>query len=172
MKTFKRNRTSKRKTDIGQTKQGWYQGVFEPKNPHKYKGRKKPFYRSGLELKLMRTLDLSDWCIEWLSEEPQIKYVNPLTKTQANPTGNVWNYHPDFVVVIDNGDGTRSTKMIEVKPYKQTKAPKPVGQGRSRKLVEHESRTWAMNTAKWDAAIEYCKKRGWEFIIMTEKNIK
>lgn len=164
-------RTNRRRRDVGQTKQGWYQGVFEPKNPQKYKGRKKPFYRSGLELKLMRRLDMSDWCVEWLSEEPQVKYVNPLTKSAQNPAGNVWNYHPDFVVVIDNGDGTTSTKMIEVKPFKQTKPPKPSGRGRSRKLVEHESRTWVMNQAKWDAAKSYCKQRGWDFVIMTEKDI-
>jgi hypothetical protein len=165
-------RTKKRKRDVGQTKQGWYQGWFEVQNPQKYKGKKKPFYRSGLERKLMKTLDTSDWCLEWLSEQPQVKYVNPLTKTPQNPAGNVWNYHPDFVVVVDNGDGTTSTKMIEVKPQKQTKPPKPSGRGRSRRLVESETRTWVLNQAKWDAAKDYCKKRGWEFIIMTEKDIK
>jgi hypothetical protein len=157
--------------DLGQTKQGWYQGVFQPTNAEKYKGKKLPFYRSNLELKFMKYLDLSPKCLEWLSEEPKIPYLNPLTKTSQNPSGKMWNYHPDFVVKITNGVKTW-VQMIEIKPYKQTKPPKPYGQGRSKRLVESETKAWLMNQAKWEAAKKYCENMNWEFVILTEKDIK
>ena len=28
------------------------------------------------------------------------------------------------------------------------------------------------NLAKWSAAADYCKKRNWEFIVLTEKGLK
>lgn len=31
--------------------------------------------------------------------------------------------------------------------------------------------TWGVNEAKWKAAEEYCKDRGWKFIIMTEHEL-
>ena len=172
MKSRRPARKVRKKRDVGQTKQGWYQGEFQPTNPSKYKGNKLPFYRSGLELKLMKTLDKSEWCVEWLSEEPKVPYRNPLTKSPTNPAGRIWNYHPDFVITMDEGDGVLITKMIEVKPYKQTFAPKAGGRGRSKKLVESEAKAWAMNSAKWEAAKRFCEIRGWKFIIMTEKDIK
>jgi hypothetical protein len=30
---------------------------------------------------------------------------------------------------------------------------------------------WAINQAKWEACREYCKDRGWEFKIFTEKEL-
>ena len=32
--------------------------------------------------------------------------------------------------------------------------------------------TYAINQAKWEAAREYCKDRGWEFMLITEKELK
>jgi hypothetical protein len=31
--------------------------------------------------------------------------------------------------------------------------------------------TWGINTAKWKAAEEYCRDRGWKFQIFTEKEL-
>jgi len=31
--------------------------------------------------------------------------------------------------------------------------------------------TYAKNTAKWKAAEEYCRKKGWKFKILSEKDI-
>jgi len=31
--------------------------------------------------------------------------------------------------------------------------------------------TWGVNQAKWKAAKEYCEKKGWEFRILTEKEL-
>ena len=159
---------SKKKRDVGQTKQGWWQGVYEVKNPAKYMGSKPPYYRSGLEKRFMTLLDESDICLGWLSEEPKIPYVHPVRTLEEERTI-VWNYHPDFLIKREE-NGTIIYELIELKPYKQTIVPKPSGRGRSKKLVETEQKTWAVNQAKWEAAIAFCKERGWTFKIVTEKD--
>ena len=59
--------------------------------------------------------------------------------------------------------------MIEVKPHHQTREPKP--QKRLTKKYLNEVKTWGVNQAKWEAAIDYCKDRGWKFQILTEKEL-
>jgi hypothetical protein len=34
-----------------------------------------------------------------------------------------------------------------------------------------EVKTWGVNEAKWKAALEFCKDRGWSFHIFTEKEL-
>jgi hypothetical protein len=60
--------------------------------------------------------------------------------------------------------------MVEVKPLRQTKQPKK--QKRQTKAYITEVVTYAINQAKWEAAKEYCKDRGWEFMLITEKELK
>ena len=59
--------------------------------------------------------------------------------------------------------------MIEVKPYAQTHAP--IAKKRLTKKYLNEVKTWGVNQAKWEAAMEYCKDRGWKFQILTEKEL-
>ena len=63
----------------------------------------------------------------------------------------------------------RDRKIIEIKPAKQVKEPK-IQKKRTRKYVT-EVMTYAKNTAKWEAAEDFCKDRRWEFQIMTEKEL-
>jgi hypothetical protein len=35
----------------------------------------------------------------------------------------------------------------------------------------NEVKTWGVNQAKWEAALEYCKDRDWKFQILTEKEL-
>ena len=60
--------------------------------------------------------------------------------------------------------------MVEVKPLRQTKQPKK--QKKQTKAYITEVVTYAINQAKWEAAKEYCKDRGWEFMLITEKELK
>ena len=39
------------------------------------------------------------------------------------------------------------------------------------KSVINEIATWGINEAKWDAALSFCQDRGWEFKIITEKEL-
>ena len=53
---------------------------------------------------------------------------------------------------------------------KQTKEPNT--QKRVTKKYISEVTTWAVNKAKWKAAEEFCLDQGWEFKIITEKELK
>ena len=35
----------------------------------------------------------------------------------------------------------------------------------------YETKTWGVNSAKWEAAKLYCKNKNWEFKILTEDHI-
>jgi hypothetical protein len=65
-----------------------------------------------------------------------------------------------------NKDGKQETILIEVKPSKQTK--EPVRPKKVSKKFITEVKDWGVNTAKWKAAEEFCKDRGWQFKIFTE----
>jgi hypothetical protein len=137
-----------------------YQGYFKPKNPKKYKGDPTNIiYRSGWELKLMFYLDEHKDVVSWASEEIAIPYRSPID-------GRVHRYFPDFIVTKINKEGIKETSVIEVKPKAQTKPPKKQENITKRYLTEVKN--WGMNEAKWKAANEFCKDRGWSFHIFTE----
>jgi hypothetical protein len=137
-----------------------YKGFFKPKNPQKYRGNPTNIiYRSGWELKLMLYLDGHKDVISWGSEEVIIPYRSPLD-------GKIHRYFPDFLVTKMNKDGLKETALIEVKPKNQTHPPKKQEKITRRYLTE--VKTWGVNEAKWKAAVEYCKNKGWSFHIFTE----
>lgn len=140
-----------------------YQGFFKPKNPQKYRGDPTNIiYRSRWELKLMMYLDTHDEVVSWGSEEVVIPYRSPVD-------GRMHRYFVDFVVTKINKDGKKETALIEVKPAIQTKPPtKPQ---KVTKRYINEVFTWGVNEAKWKAATEFCKDRGWSFHIFTEQEL-
>ena len=139
------------------------QGRFKPRNPGKYKGDPSNIiYRSSWEKKFMLWCDCNLNVLEWGSEEIVIPYRSPLDRR-------VHRYFPDFYVKSRDKNGSTVKRLIEVKPYAQTKAPKP---GRKTKKLLTEIATWGVNQAKWKAAKEYCKDRRWEFVILTENELK
>lgn len=144
----------------------FHQGIFKPLNPQKYKGDPtNVIFRSRWELKCMSDFDKHPDIIEWSSEEVVVQYKNPIT-------GRVHRYFPDFVIKKRNHSDNRiTTIMIEVKPHKETKPPRVQSGKKPSKKYLTEVATWGKNSAKWEAADKYCKQRGWEFIILTEKEI-
>ena len=141
-----------------------YKGIFRPKNPKKYKGDPSNIvYRSRWELLLMTRLDAHPDVLEWSSEEMCIPYRSPIDNR-------IHRYFPDFIVKKKNAsDGKIETVMIEVKPKAQTKPP-AVQQKPTRRYI-NEVHTWGINSAKWKAAEEYCKDRGWKFQIFHEDHL-
>jgi hypothetical protein len=138
-------------------------GYFKPKNPKKYRGNPTNIiYRSGWELKLMMYLDNHKDVINWSSEEIIIHYRSPIDNK-------IHRYYPDFLVTKINKEGVKETFIIEVKPKKQTKPP--VKQEKLTKAYLTEVKAWGINEAKWKAALEFCKERGWSFHIFTEKEL-
>jgi len=140
-----------------------YKGVFKPRHPAKYKGdASNIIYRSRWELVFMKYLDDHPDVVHWASEELIIPYRSPID-------GRVHRYFPDFWVKKVNREGKQDVAVIEIKPFKETKAPEP--QKTLSKRYLYEVKTWGVNSAKWDAARKYCKERKWDFVIITEKEL-
>jgi hypothetical protein len=141
-----------------------YKGYFKPNNPSKYNGDPSNIiYRSRWEAVFMSYLDKNSNVIKWSSEELIIPYRSKID-------GRIHRYFPDFWVKKLNKEGKQDVVVIEIKPYAQTLPPKK--QDRITKKYLYEVKTYGVNKSKWEAAEEYCKDRGWDFAIVTEKELK
>ena len=139
-----------------------YKGWFTPKNRSKYKGdSENVVYRSSWELRVMKWLDENPSVIWWASEELIIKYKSPIDQK-------IHRYFPDFIVRLKQKNGAESTVVIEIKPQKQT--VKPVQKRKTKRYLQ-EAATYAVNQEKWRAADLFCKEHGWEFKLITEKEL-
>ena len=139
-----------------------YKGWFTPKHRSKYKGdSENVVYRSSWELRVMKWLDENPSVIWWASEELIIRYKSPIDQKMHK-------YFPDFIVRLKQKNGTESTVVIEIKPQKQTVKPE---QKRKTKRYLQEAATYAVNQEKWRAADLFCKEHGWQFKVLTEKDI-
>lgn len=139
-----------------------YNGRFIPKNISKYRGDiTKIVYRSSYELKFMNWCDKNDSVLEWGSEEIIVPYRSPLDNK-------VHRYFVDFYAKIHTKKGIQKF-LIEVKPSRFTQEPKiPL---RKTKRFIAEVKQWGVNLAKWESATEFCLDRGWQFLIITEKEL-
>lgn len=142
----------------------YYQGLFTPKNPQKYIGDVNNIvYRSFWELKFMRWCDLDENILEYGSEEIVIPYFDVTTEK-------VRRYFPDFYMKIKTSQNTIEKYIVEIKPKKQTTAPKQPK--RKTKNWLYESVTYEKNRCKWAAAELFCQKHGLKFKIVTEIELK
>jgi len=137
------------------------QGIFNPVNKEKYKGTLPILYRSSYELKYMRWADHNPAIISWGSESIIIPYQNPLT-------GRVSRYFVDSNITLKTKNGEFKKYLIEIKPAIQTMPPKPTKNTRS--LLRRQAE-YVKNRAKWAAAEQWSKKKGYEFTILTEKHL-
>ena len=112
----------------------------------------------------MSYLDNHDNVIRWSSEEVIIPYRSPID-------GRSHRYFPDFYVEQINNNNTVDKILIEVKPKCQTIPPVVQSGKKPTKRYINEVKTWGVNKAKWEAANEFCKDKGWEFRLMTEKEL-
>jgi hypothetical protein len=136
-----------------------YKGIYRPSNPKKYVGdSKRIVYRSLLERRFMLYCDRTEDITNWASEEISIPYISPIDKK-------LHRYYPDFIVKTSKG----KKYIIEIKPYKQTSQPK--APKRKTKAYLREQLEYIKNTAKWQAAKAFCEDKGFEFKIMTEKEL-
>jgi hypothetical protein len=139
-----------------------YKGKFTPQNPKKYNGNPDNIiYRSSWELRCMKWFDDNPNIIWWSSEELAIPYYSPVDKRMHR-------YFPDFIIKVKRKDDTIMTYVVEVKPEAQTKKPT---QKRKTKNFLRESITYVVNQMKWRAADEFCHAHGWQFKIVTEKDL-
>jgi hypothetical protein len=137
-------------------------GLFHPKNPKKYNGNADNIvYRSSWEIRVMKWLDDNPSVIWWASEEIAIPYKSPIDQR-------VHRYFPDFIVKLKQKNGKETILILEVKPESQTK--QPVRKRKTQRFIQ-ESVTYAVNQEKWRAADLFCKEHGWQFKVLTEKDL-
>ena len=135
-----------------------HQGRFKPSNPKKYCGDvTNIIYRSSYELKFMKWCDLNENIVEWGSEELAIPYRSPIDNR-------IHRYYPDFYMELNN-----KKYLIEIKPSRFTQEPK-IPKRKTKRFIE-EVRQYGTNIAKWKSATEFCIDQGWEFKIITEKEL-
>lgn len=116
--------------------------------------------RSSWESRFAFYCDLNPAIVAWGSETIIVPYTSPID-------GNVHRYYVDFWVKVKSKLG-ETTYLVEIKPNAQCKPPKGVKGRRTRERVLEETKTYAINQAKWAAAKEYARRRGWEFIVLDE----
>jgi len=132
---------------------------FIPTNPQKYSGDVSNIVmRSSWETRFANWCDKNPQIIRWSSEETVVPY--------RCPTDNkIHRYFIDFKITLADG----RTYLIEIKPLKQLS--QPVFPGKRTKRYLTESFYFIKNQAKWKAANDYAKDRGWGFKIITEKEL-
>lgn len=140
-----------------------HKGLFNPVNDNKYRGSRPIVYRSGLELNFFRWCDRNERVLQWGSESVVIPYISP-------KDGRMHRYFVDSVLVLKTDDGNKKF-LVEIKPDKQTRPPSTISR-KSKKNLLYEQINWAVNSSKWEAAKNWCQKNGFEFVILTEKDLK
>lgn len=138
----------------------YVQGIFIPKNGDKFLGSK-AIYRSSLELRFMKFCDVNENIIKWGSENVVVPYLNPLD-------GKIHRYFVDNFVMIKEGNQVKKY-LVEIKPSSQLSPP--TTKYRRKSNLIYEQTMYITNQAKWEAARKFCDKKGYSFIILTEKHL-
>jgi hypothetical protein len=133
------------------------QGIYTVKNTNKYVGKHAPKYRSGWELTFMTFCDNNKNVLYWASESLMIPYRHPIT-------GKKTIYIPDFFVVYQNKYKQKIAEVVEIKPKKESLIESRTASAKNKLIV-------AINHAKWQAAMAYCKQYGYTFRVITEDDL-
>ena len=140
------------------------QSYYVPVNKEKYKGSMPIICRSSWERRFCEYCDLNSSITYWSSEGFTIPYISPIDKKYHN-------YFIDFVILVKrktNDKVKQHVILIEIKPKNQTKPPIPTPKNRMTIKYKKQVETYLINQSKWKATKEFCKKKGFEFLILTE----
>jgi hypothetical protein len=137
----------------------FHKRIYKPIFPEKYTGDPTNIImRSSWETRFASWCDKNPSVLKWSSEETVIPYRCPTDDR-------IHRYFVDFKIQVSTG----KTYLVEVKPSSQCQPPVYPGKRTQRYITE--SLTFVKNQAKWKAANEYAKDRGWEFKIITENEL-
>ena len=90
-------------------------------------------------------------------------------------------YYPDFYYEMRNSEGVLKQVVVEVKPFKEYKMVQDLNEGnlvvpengmKKLKNFEYDLKMAYKNKNKWETMINWCNKKGYEFIIITEQHLK
>ena len=136
---------------------------YHPSNPDKYKGTIPIIYRSKWEYDVFRAIDKNPNILSWSSESIIIPYRSPVD-------GKMHRYFPDIFIEAHGKNGEILSELIEVKPYTQT-IPPTITPRMTETTKRKATETYAINQAKWKSAKAVCEKKGWKFVVLTEREI-
>jgi hypothetical protein len=159
------------------------QGNYIPKNKDKViklNTQGGVYYRSSWEKKIMYWLDNNNTITKWGAECMRIPYQmthfdNGDSKVKEHC------YYPDFYYEMRKSDGVLKQVVVEVKPAKEYKMVLELNEGRLNvpdkglkklKNFEYDLKMAYKNKNKWETMINWCEKKGFEFIIITEDHLK
>ena len=159
------------------------QGNYVPKNKDKVlklNNNGGVYFRSSWEKKIMTWLDLNEKIIKWGAECMKIPYQmthfdNGDTKVKEHC------YYPDFYYEMRLQNGDLKQVVVEVKPMKEYnmvlalnegRLSVPEDKGKKLKNFEYDLKMAYKNKQKWETMINWCKLKGYEFIIITEDHLK
>lgn len=119
--------------------------------------------RSSWERKFAYWCDTNPNVLKWGSEIKAIPYIYSIDGTHHN-------YFPDFWVSALDSENKTKLLLVEIKPGSQVNKPR-----RSKNKTEQqyltEVLTWVKNQDKWKAAELWSKQNGWQFVVLTEKEL-
>lgn len=147
-----------------QGKYSSFHGTYLPMNKEKYIGINKPKYKSKLEWRLMHYFDRNPAVLSWSYEQVIIPYYDPVRKQTRK-------YYVDFSATLNTGHGNIKKVLIEVKSKHETVEPVKTPRT-SEKTYNQAKLTWLTNSSKWKTARQYAKNKGYEFVILTEDQLK
>ncbi len=159
----------------------YHQGNFVPTNKDKVMKLNSLggiYFRSSLEKKFMIYLDMNEKIIKWSSE----MFVIPYTSKEVIEGEVVYKnrrYYPDFYYEIVSNNGDIKKVIAEVKPkseyndvllFREGKFNIPQNASMKKmQSLEYKFKMSQKNSSKWETMIEFCQKKGYEFIIITDE---
>ena len=159
------------------------QGNYIPKNKDKViklNTQGGVYFRSSWEKKIMHWLDNNNTITKWGAECMRIPYQkthfdNGDTKIKEH------SYFPDFYYEMRLSDDTLKQVVVEVKPMKEFQMVQDLNEGKLNvpengmkklKNFEYDLKMAYKNKQKWETMINWCNKKGYDFIIITEQHLK
>lgn len=151
------------------SKSGYKQGYYQPKNINKYNGEFPIIYRSSWERKFCHWCDYNEYVISWMSEPFYVNYFNILDKKFHK-------YYPDFYFRIkrysdkDSDEYTIENYVVEIKPKSQLKKPKEPKRKSVKSLrnYKHAYETYIRNLCKTESLKKLSKDRNFKLMLLTE----
>jgi len=158
-----------------------HKGKYTVIHPEKYMpNAPAPYFKSKWEEKIFFICDMNPQITMWAYEPPPISipYMSPRYMRMSI-------YRPDvYLECIPNGSDKIQRWLIEIKPLSYSvapKAPTPPKAGSDPKAYERYQKRKAsydqkvmdvmVNYAKWEAAVEWCKRHNVNWFIANEKNM-
>ena len=159
------------------------QGNYIPKNKDKViklNTQGGVYFRSSWEKIIMHWLDNNNTITKWGAECMRIPYQmthfdNGDTKIKEH------SYFPDFYYEMRLSDDTLKQVVVEVKPMKEFQMVQDLNEGKLNvpengmkklKNFEYDLKMAYKNKQKWETMINWCNKKGYDFIIITEQHLK